>query len=198
MENADPTLAPKSVSKNKSFCGHIVLIGPIGVGKTTLAEMISAQLGIPHLNFDLLDEEREPLGFRGDDEFHAREKGRLQQMRYLARFTVPLVKRLAKRHPAAVLDCGGTEFVGITTGERASLQANVRRLRLKYIAAILPFRSIPKSRAFMAGRRTLNEFDELLLSNPSYALLANRVFYTRGRPLEMVAEEIIAWVRSGV
>ena len=47
----------------------------------------------------------------------------------------------------------------------------------------------------MAGLRSQDGFNDLLLSNPSYAMLAHKVFYTRGRPLEMVAEEILAWVR---
>lgn len=181
-----------------TFQGHIVLIGPMGVGKTTVAELISARLGIPHLNLDLLNEDRFPLGFRYDDEFRARQQGKLQHLRYLGRFTAPLVKRLVGMYPAAVIDSGGNEFVGTTARERASLQAQVKRLGLKYIAAILPFRSIRKSRSFMAGRRRRDEFDEALLSNPSYAMLARRVFYSLGRPLETVADEIVTWVRSGV
>ena len=37
------------------FKGHIVLIGPIGSGKTTIAEIVAEKLGIELLNTDLQD-----------------------------------------------------------------------------------------------------------------------------------------------
>ena len=171
-----------------------MLVGPIGVGKTPIAEMISAQLNIEHVMLDMADEYRTAVGWTQEDEYQALSKGRLEQIRFLNQFSARLFKLVMKIHRSAVIDCGGADLVGITRMERRSISVSLKRLGLQHVAAIIPFESMEETRGFLASQGCLNELNEYLLQNPSHRELAGRTFYTRGKRLEIVAKEIIDWL----
>lgn len=115
-------------------------------------------------------------------------------MEYDAQFSVPLIQLLMKEYPSAVIDCGGDDLVGWTDEQREEIKAGIAASGLMYIAAILPFSDIEKTRSHFAARGPSFNLNELLLANPSYWQLANKIFYTEGCDLESVAKAIIDWV----
>lgn len=178
------------------FDGHIVLVGPIGVGKTPVAELIAGALSIEHVMLDTADEERALVGWEQGAEILAMEAGGVEQLRYLGQFTVPLIRRLTARHRAAVLDCGGADLVDATASGRRSTRVALKRLGLNHIAAILPFETVEQSESYLADQGCLGKWNRYLIRNPSYEEVANRIFYTHGGPLESVADQVLAWVRG--
>ena len=78
------------------FKGHIVLIGPIGSGNTTIAEIVAEKLGIELLDRDLQDRHLRALGWTEEEQSRISSgKGVAASLEYLARFSVPLLERLA-------------------------------------------------------------------------------------------------------
>jgi shikimate kinase len=178
-----------------SFEGHIILIGPIGAGKTPVAEMIAADLKIKHVMLDL-DEYYTCVGWNYESEERAYESGGVDLLRYFGQFTIPLIKQLIEVHPSAVIDCGGTDLVGVTEEDRQNIRESMESLGLHYIAAIIPFETSEETEAYFTDQGKLCKWNKYLISNPSYTQIANRVFYTHGGPLETVAKQIIAWVQQ--
>lgn len=177
------------------FAGHIVLAGPIGVGKTPIAEIIAERLGIEHILLDAADECRRKVGWREEEYLRLLSQfGYLAAFTYNARFSVPLIQCLTSEYPCAVLDCGGDDLVGWTDEQRIEIKEGLAALGISHVAGILPFRSIAKTRSYFAAQPHRSKIDELLLQNPSYWQLANKIFYTKGLALEPVAEAILKWV----
>ena len=120
---------------------HIVLVGPIGVGKTPVAEVIADKLDVEHVVLDLQDDDLAFLGWKQEVEAQAISSGVEAQLRYRRQFAAPLIQRLVERHQRAVLDCGGNDLVGVTEVDRRNIRRSMQQLGLNHIAAILPFES---------------------------------------------------------
>jgi shikimate kinase len=88
--------------------GHIALIGPIGVGKSTIAPIVGARLGRPVIDLDDMRAEfYATLGYddaAADDIYRRDGVGGL--IRYWKPFEIDLVEHVAAREPDAVLDFG--------------------------------------------------------------------------------------------
>lgn len=179
---------------NSAFNGHIVLVGPSGVGKTSVAEMISERLKIDHVPLDLAEHSLQQLGWQDKESFRLRMKvGYEAQLKYRSQFTVPLIQLVMDKYPSAVIDCGADELVGWTDKDRREIKNSIGSLGLKYTALILPFPDIEETRSHFAAQTNTFELNELLLANPSYWQIANKIFYTQARDLNPVVEAIIAW-----
>jgi hypothetical protein len=83
----------------------------------------------------------------------------------------------------------GTESSGFVRTPKNGLAD----LGLKYIAAILPFSDMEKTRRYYAARKGF-ELNQIFLANPSYRQLAKKTFYTEDGDLKPVADAIIDWV----
>src|SRR5687767_8684259 len=128
------------------FRGHLALVGPIGVGKTPVAEMIADRLKIDHVMLDMVEEYRYQVGWRDDESFRRLEqKGYLAKFAYDAQFSVPLIQLVMEEFPSAVIDCGGDDLVGWTDEQREEIKNGLAALGLKHIAALLPFSDIEKT-----------------------------------------------------
>lgn len=178
-----------------AFDGHIVLVGPMGVGKTPIAEMVAERLSIDHVNLDLKEEDRLQVGWRQEESLRLTyQQGYPAELEYDAEFAVPLIAHLMEQYPSAVLDCGGDDLLGWTDGQRKKIKNGITALQLKHIVAIFPFSDTEKTRSYLTAGRPLNALNELLLSNPTYRQITNKVFCTEGRRLEPVVNAIIDWV----
>lgn len=93
---------------------EIILIGPVGVGKTTVSKLLAEKLSIPKVSMDdvLFNYFRE-VGF---DENHwkliSEKLGRPAAYRYLKVFGSYGVKRILEDHHDCVFDFGGGGVTG--------------------------------------------------------------------------------------
>jgi hypothetical protein len=95
-----------------STCPHIVIFGPIGVGKTPIAEIISKKLDVDHILLDLADDYLMDVGWDWHEEMQAKENGIVNHIEYLNQFPTLLIEQFIKSYPAAVFDCGGDMLIG--------------------------------------------------------------------------------------
>lgn len=182
--------------------GHIVLIGPIGVGKSTVAPLVAAALDRPTIDVDELRG-----GFYGTlgydnaeaDEMYERD-GVLGLAAYWKPFEIALVEHVVTLQPDSVLDFGAghSHFDSDDTlFERASVA-----LAPHHVVLLLPSEDPDESAAVLDARqpeeyrsetRSLNvEF----LRSRSNALLADRIVITGDRSPEAVADDVVAgWAR---
>jgi shikimate kinase len=162
---------------------HVLLIGFMGAGKSTVAKLVSARLGIPCVDLDRLvqatDGRSIPEIFQQDGEvaFRERERAALESLADL---------------PPSVIACGG----GVVTSDenRATLKALgfVVYLRITAEETLARVGGDP-SRPLLAGGGGLLAVTTLLNARESlYCAVADAVIDTVGMVPDAVADEIVA------
>jgi shikimate kinase len=177
--------------------GNVVLIGPIAAGKSTLGNLLSAALGLPHCS---LDEVRfRYYGEIGYDESVAKREYQSQGFwglyRYWKPFEAHAVERVLEDHPSSVIDFGA----GHSVYEDDALMVRVKRALApcRHVVLVLPSPDLNTSLNVLRGRRpSLNEIDpdinEHFITHPSNYALATITVYTDGRLPEDTCAEIVA------
>lgn len=179
------------------FTGHIVIVGPIGVGKTPIATRVAERLKIDVIHLDERQEELEWVGWKQAESMKYINSGDyLRDLKYRAKFAIPFFRLVTELNPTAVIDCGGDDLVTWTETSRKRVNKTLKDLHIQHVAAVLPFREKKRMREWSPP----SERDRLLISNPSYGFLAKRRFYTKAliddAIFDTVAGDIIGWVRG--
>lgn len=177
----------------------LVLVGPPGVGKTPISELLAKELKVEHLMVDLMEYRRERLGWRQEKELEIwTNNGREARYDYRSQFSVPMVRSLVEEFPAAVIDCGGDEFLTSTREARIELRRELEKLDGVRIAAILPSPDVKETREFLRSSPEISRTaeNEFMYNNPSYLEVADKAFFRKDRTLEIVAREILDWLVS--
>src|SRR5262245_1265562 len=91
----------------------ILLIGPMGTGKTTLAKLLSDRLGWPHYSFD---EKRwkyyQEVGYSAERETQiAQEEGLPGVFRYWKQFDLHAIERFLEETHPGIFDFGGAASI---------------------------------------------------------------------------------------
>jgi shikimate kinase len=180
---------------------EIILIGPRGSGKTTIAELLYLKTFLPHCSMDLLRwNYYEEIGY---DRSLAREKisegGFWALYRYWKPFEAYAVKRLFEDYRECVFDLGGSHSVY----EDPALFEQVRRVLASYlhVVLLLPSPDQDESIRILNDRNTYasddqREVNEHLVRHRSNYDLAKFTAYTKGKTPEETCDEILAWVRN--
>lgn len=171
----------------------VILIGPIGTGKSTLGKLLAERLGRPQL---ALDEIRwtyyKEIGF---DEAVQREIGEREGFagvyRYWKRFEAHAVARALQDHQHCVLDFGG----GHSVYEDATMFAQVEPLLAAQpnVVLILPSPDLDESVAILKERNTPKiegvPVTRYLVTHSAFRALATQIIYTQDKtPAESCAE----------
>jgi shikimate kinase len=180
---------------------EIILIGPRGSGKTTIAEMLYLRTFLPHCSMDLLRwNYYEEIGY---DRGLAREKisegGFWALYRYWKPFEAYAVKRLFEDYRECVFDLGGSHSVY----EDPALFEQVRAVLAPYphVVLLLPSPDQDESIRTLDARNTYDsedqrEVNEHLVRHRSNYELAKHIVYTNGRTPEETCDEVLTWVRN--
>jgi shikimate kinase len=180
----------------------IILIGPVGVGKTTTAQLLAERLSLPYLALDELrwsyfqeigyDHERQQqLGATG---------GIAAVLAYWEPFEVHALERVLTDHQAGVLDVGG----GYTIANDPTLVSRIRSTLAPYpyVFLLLPTPQLDESIQVLDDRIAGQLPDEFPL--PTHVerhfktqQLAKHVVYTHNKTTEAIRDEILAIVQAG-
>ncbi|MBE9205456.1 shikimate kinase [Nostoc sp. LEGE 06077] len=175
---------------------NIILIGPIGAGKSTIGELLANHLGIPQCSMDELR-----WGYYqeiGYDEKLAQQKreteGLYSVYQYWKPFEAHAVERLVSEYKDCVIDFGA----GPSVYEDTSLFQRVQKVLepLPYVILLLPSPDLHESLQILNDR---NEYvtdgspniNEHFLRHPSNYLLAKFTVYTKDKALQETCNEIL-------
>lgn len=179
----------------------IILIGPIGTGKSTIGSLLAARLGLPQCS---MDEYR--WGYYreiGYDEGLAKHKRQTEGFwgiyQYWKPFEAYAVERLLSEHQNCVIDFGA----GHSVYENSSLFQRVQRVLAAYsrVVLLLPSPDLDESVQILNERNesvpdgSLN-INEHFIRHASNYELATFTVYTKARTPEETCNEILQLVSA--
>lgn len=180
---------------------EIVLIGPVGAGKSTVGEILAARLGLPVRQLDLVTwEYAAEYGF-GSEEFSRaiQEEGFLAADRRLHHALEYALERFLAEHRDCIFDLGA----GHPHHEDEELNARARAALapFEHVILILPSPDLDASvqtlkernRRERRGSWLMDERDyfEHWVKDPQFHQLATATVYTDGKTPEETADEIL-------
>jgi hypothetical protein len=175
----------------------IILIGPVGTGKSTLGKLLAEKLGLPQCSMDDLrwDYYKE-IGFSEEEQNQILEKeGFIGMARYWKPFEAHAVERLLSEHHNCVIDFGA----GHSVFEDDALFARVAAALQPYenVVLVLPSPDLDESVAMLRERNWDGladgfDFHEHFVKHHSNHGLAKKMVYTKGKSPEETRDEIIA------
>lgn len=180
----------------------IILIGPIGAGKSTVAQLLAQELALPRC---CMDDERWPyMEEAGYDkaverQILAQEHSYREVFRYWKQFEAHMVERLLAEHRGHIIDFGACQSVY----EDAADFARVQKTLAPYpnVVLILPSPDLEESVRVVKGRSWDGvaggfDFQEHFVKHPSNQALAKLIIYTEGKSPEETCREILSKVAA--
>lgn len=181
----------------------IILIGPLGAGKTTVGYLLAQRLDLPFCSIDnVRDAYYQQVGY--DKTLAAQiagSQGIPGVLRYSKPFEAQMVEKvLADRH--GIIDFGASNSVY----EEQDLFARVENALAPYpnVILLLPSPDADESSAILKNRLTrmlteagkeftdeLFELNEYFVRHPSNYRLAKLVMYTRDKTPEEICDELV-------
>ncbi len=175
----------------------IIFIGPVRAGKSTIASLVAAKLGLPHVSLDSLRwRYYREVGY--DDELAKQiriQGGFLAVMFYRQLFDPHSVERVLGDHPSAVIDCGA----GVGPYENNEQFHRIRDLfaPIPNIFLLLPSEDVKESLLILKERdpsppADLNfDISAHFLQHPGYRLLAKYIICTKSKTPEQTCSEVL-------
>lgn len=187
----------------------IILIGPMCAGKSTVADLLAAKLGILRVEIDELRwAYYEETDYDKETARQMHETGDiLGLLDYMKPFEAHAVERVVVEKPGCVIDFGAGHSV---YEDEALLERAEQALApVEHVILLLPSPDLDESTRVLNERfrkllkREVGHVNEGLLAlnesfvkHPSNHLLAKQVVYTEGKNPEETAEEIAAGIQE--
>ena len=175
----------------------IILIGPIGAGKSTLAALLAGRLGVPRC---CMDEERWPymqeVGYDASvaDGIRKRDRHWRNVFAYWKRFEAHMVERLLEEHRGCVIDFGACQSVYEDGADLARVRAALADHA--NVVLVLPSPYPAESLRVLKGRAWEGvaggfDFQAHFVNHPSNSRLATLTVYTEGKTPAATCDEIL-------
>jgi len=172
----------------------IVLMGPIGVGKSTQAELLSRKLGQPRCSYDDVKEHyRAQVGFdRKTAQSIHDEQGLYAMLCYMNEFKSRILGPIIKDHPGHIIDLGG--------GAQCFDEPHqIERAREAFAAVseiflLLPSPDLATNIATLPGLKENHPINPYLITHPTNKMFARKTIYTLGKVPEETMREILALI----
>jgi shikimate kinase len=174
----------------------IILIGPIGAGKSTVGKLLADKLGLPQCSMDSLRfNYYKEIGYDENLAQQIREEtGLVELYWYWKPFEAYAVERLLSEHSNCVIDFGA----GHSVYEDDEMFARIQQVLAPYnnIVLMLPSPDLEDSLQILNKRRGTfvnNDFDlnKHFLEHHSNYELAKFIVYTKDKSPEETCNEII-------
>lgn len=169
---------------------EIILIGPIGVGKSTVGQVLSKKLNIPQCSLDFVRfKYYDEIGYSSlKERLLWKFKGFIGVYKYWKPFEAYSVERVLNDYPDHIIDFGG----GQSVYEDDNLFMKVQKLLKPYknIFLLLPTEDKEKSFNILQSRQNC-DINRHFIEHKSNYELAKHIIYTEGKTPDMVADEII-------
>ncbi len=174
----------------------IVLIGPIGAGKSTQGKLLAEQLALPQCSMD--DLRWDYYNEIGYDKALAQQKrdagGMGAVIQYWKPFEAYAVERLLSEYRDCVIDFGA----GHSVYEDEALFRRVQQALAPYanVVLLLPSPGIEESRQILSQRNRdrpsdIQLINEYFLQHPANAQLAKHTVYTHRKTPEATCADIL-------
>lgn len=174
----------------------IILIGPIGAGKSTISKMLADELSLPSFSLDEEEGLVASLGYDVDLYRQMEEdKGLWEAYEYRRGFYDRLVPLFLQSHDEGVLDLGGGHPIVPDAKKQEAIKKALEPY--KHIFLLMPTPDSDESIKILRKRNQLADGDEDL--NELYFRGGNKTFwdiakfsiYTEGKTPEQTRDEII-------
>jgi hypothetical protein len=176
---------------------EIILIGPIGAGKSSVAELLSSRLSLPQQS---MDERRwdyyQEIGYDEELAKHKRAtNGFWEVYQYWKPFEAYAVERLLAEHHNCTIDFGA----GHSVYEDVALFERVERMLAPYpnVLLLLPSPDLDESIRILDRRNDYVpdgsfNINEHFVRHPSNYKLAKFTIYTKGKTVAETGNEILS------
>jgi len=169
----------------------IILIGPIGVGKTTQAKLLSEKLAMPRCCYDEVKGKYwKQFGLETDTaRYIEKQYGTYAMISYMNEFKYKTVCAIIRDFPGHVIDFGG----GAQTFDEPHQIARVCEAfkPIKNIFLLLPSDDLETNIRTLPGIKEDYPINAYLILHPSNSLLAKYTIYTLNKSREQICEEIL-------
>lgn len=167
----------------------IVLTGPIGVGKTTLAGLLGADLGLPVCTYDeIKDKYRCKIGLSREKALEInKNKGAYAMIQYMNEYKSQILEPIIRDHPNHIIDlgAGAHSFDEPHQIERARNAFNL----VDEIVLLMPSKDLEVNIKSLPGFKENWEVNTYLIMHPTNKLFSTKTVYTHGKTPEEVLRD---------
>ncbi len=178
---------------------EIILIGPIGVGKSTIAELLSIRTGLPRCS---MDEHRwryfDEIGYDWGLAKEAHIRGGFWGLyHYWKPFEAHAVQRLLEDFTHCIFDFGGSQSV--YEEEQLFQQVQACLAPYSHVILLMPVPDRDESARILHARNDYASDDQravndLFIHHHSNYDLAKHTVFTQHKDPEQVSNEVYQWV----
>lgn len=175
---------------------EIILLGPVAVGKTTTARLISEKINKPVISLDdLRFDYYKEIGYDHEHMIALREKaGIMAIFQYGKIFDAYSIERMLEDHQNCIFDFGGANIV---SGYDFDLNRIKRALEpYENIVFLVPSKDNEETLEFIYKRRNIKSSDreliEYLVHNHSNYEVAKHIVFVKDKTPEEVCDEVLS------
>ncbi len=172
----------------------IILMGPVGAGKTTQAKLLSKELGRPRCSYDevksgYLNE----LGFSKKAALTIEaEQGEYAMFCHMNNFRYQVLRKVIEEHPGHIIDLGG----GIHCYNEPHQIDSTKEVfdPIDEVFYLLPSKDLATNINTLPGFKEGFAINTYIMMHPTNALYAKKIIYTLGKTTEEITREIIGQI----
>jgi len=167
----------------------IVLTGPIGVGKSTLANLLSADLRLPVCTYDKIkDKYRYKIGLSREKALEInKNEGAYAMIQYMNEYKSQILEPIIRDHPNHIIDlgAGAHSFDEPHQIDRAKNAFNL----VDEVVLLMPSKDLEINIKSLPGFKENWEVNTYLIMHPTNNMFATKTIYTHGKTPDEVLHD---------